>query len=192
LAIWQSWYANKFPDALPAELPHDSTTNKWSYAELATFLESPEGKSGNPQRGAKVFGEAQCAKCHRVNGDGGSVGPDLTNVGQRFQRKEVLESIVYPSQVVSDQYASRTVVANGRTYTGIATKDGDGNVSVVQSDGQRVQLAVADIESLTACKTSVMPEGLMNPLTLDQVADLFSYLMGAPADLARRIPAAQR
>ena len=122
---------------MPAELPHESAINKWSFAELATFLESPEGKAGNPTRGAKVFHDAQCVKCHRINGDGESVGPDLTNVGQRFQRKEVLESIVYPSQVVSDQYASRAVVANGRTYTGIATKDAEGNVSVVQSDGQQ-------------------------------------------------------
>jgi putative heme-binding domain-containing protein len=192
LAVWQNWYANKFPDASPAELPQESTTNKWSYAELATFLESPEGKTGNATRGAKVFGEAQCAKCHRVGGAGESVGPDLTNVGQRFQRKEVLESIVYPSHVVSDQYASRTVVANGRTYIGIATKDAEGNISVVQSDGQRVRLAVADIESMTTCKQSVMPEGLLNPLTLDQVADLFAYLMGAPSGMASRIPAAQR
>ena len=112
----------------------------------------------------------------------------MTNVGQRFQRKEVLESIVYPSQVVSDQYASRSVVANGRTYMGIATKDADGNVTVVQSDGQRVRLAAADVESMTASKQSVMPDGLMNPLTLDQVADLFAYLMGAPSDIARAHP----
>jgi putative heme-binding domain-containing protein len=192
LAVWQAWYTNKFPDALPAELPHDSNTNKWSYAELLTFLDSPEGKSGNPIHGAKVFHDAQCGKCHRINGDGGSIGPDLSSVSQRFQRKEVLESIVYPSQVVSDQYASRTVVANGRTYNGIAAKDAQGNVTIAQSDGQKVQLAAADIESMSASKQSVMPEGLLNPLTLDQVADLFAYLMAAPSDIARRIPAATR
>jgi putative heme-binding domain-containing protein len=192
LAVWQNWYANKFPDAQPAEPPHDSTANKWSYAELLTYLDTAEGKGGNPVHGAKVFQDAKCASCHRINGEGGSIGPDLTNVSQRFQRKEVLESIVFPSQVISDQYASRTVVANGRTYNGIATKDAEGNVTVVQSDGQPVRLAAGDVESMTPCKTSVMPEGLLNPLTLDQVADLFAYLMGAPADLARRIPAAQR
>ena len=63
LAVWQAWYANKFPDALSAELPRESNTNKWSFAELATFLESADGKAGNPTRGAKVFHDAQCINC---------------------------------------------------------------------------------------------------------------------------------
>ena len=98
-------------------------------------------------QGRHLFETQGCRGCHKLNGVGGSIGPDLTNVSQRFQRKEVLESIVYPSQVVSDQYASRTVVANGRTYTGIATKDAQGNVSIVQSDGHFTEIPAADIES---------------------------------------------
>ena len=78
-----------------------------------------EGKAGNPQSGAHLFTTAQCIKCHRFNGTGESAGPDLTTLGQRFQRKEVLESVVFPSHVVSDQYASQMVLANGRAYTGI-------------------------------------------------------------------------
>ena len=82
----------------------------------------PEGKAGNPQSGAQLFTTAQCIKCHRFNGTGESAGPDLTTLGQRFQRKEMLESIVFPSHVVSDQYASQIVMANGRAYTGIVTR----------------------------------------------------------------------
>ena len=67
-----------------------------------------------------MFHDAQCINCHRFNGTGEGIGPDLTTVAQRFQRKEILESIVYPNQVVSDQYASQIVIAGGKTYTGIA------------------------------------------------------------------------
>jgi putative heme-binding domain-containing protein len=180
LAAWQKWYANTFPDALPAELPHESTPNKWSYDELLTFLESPEGRSGDPARGAAAFRQARCIQCHRFQGAGEGIGPDLTTVGQRFQRKEILESIVYPSQVVSDQYASQVVVANGKTYTGMASRTGDGGMIVLQSDGQQVRLAADDIEEVHPNKLSAMPEGLLNALTLEQVADLFAFLMNEP------------
>ncbi len=180
LAAWQTWYANTFPNELPAELPKESQPNKWSYEELASYLESAEGKSGSPSRGEKVFQSAQCVSCHRFNGHGEGLGPDLTTVAQRFQRKEILESIIHPNQVVSDQYASQIVIAGGKTYTGVAVTNPDGSMTVLQSDMQKVELAAEDIEDVRVSKTSAMPEGLLNKLTLEQVADLFAFLMKAP------------
>ncbi len=193
LAAWQAWYAERFPDALAAELPKDSEENKWSYDELLAYLDGPEGKTGNPQSGAHLFTTAQCIKCHRYNGTGESAGPDLTTVGQRFQRKEVLESVVFPSHVVSDQYASKMVLANGRAYTGIVAQRPDGSVTVLQSDGGKVTLAADEVEEIEPSKTSTMPEGLLNPLTLEQVADLFAFLMeGNNATMAGRVTVPQR
>ncbi|MEX0612824.1 MAG: HEAT repeat domain-containing protein, partial [Pirellulales bacterium] len=193
LATWQRWYADTFPSELPAELPKESQPNKWSYEELLSFLESTEGKGGSPERGAKAFHEAQCINCHRFRGEGEGIGPDLATVAQRFQRKEILESIVYPNQVVSDQYASQIVVANGKTYTGIAARQSDGSIIVLQSDSQKVHLAAADIEDVQPSKVSAMPEGLLNRLSLEQVADLFAYLTTAPEpSIAGRSAAAAR
>src|SRR4029434_4011181 len=118
--------------------------------------------------------------CHRFNGKGERIGPDLSAVSQRFTQKEILESIIYPNQVVADQYASKVVTGNGKTYTGIAVKNPDGGMTVLQSDGQKIQLAAADIEDVRASKLSAMPEGLANRLTLEQIADLFAYLMKSP------------
>jgi putative heme-binding domain-containing protein len=180
LAAWQKWYAKTFPNELPAELPKESQPNRWSYEELAAYLESPEGRAGSPSRGAQAFTTAQCIKCHRFNGRGEGIGPDLTTVAQRFQRKEILESIIYPNQVVSDQYASQIVVAGGKTYTGIAARSANGDMTVLQADATKVQLAAADIEDVQTSKTSSMPEGLLNTLTLEQVADLFAFMMNSP------------
>ncbi|MCI0492645.1 MAG: HEAT repeat domain-containing protein, partial [Planctomycetes bacterium] len=180
LAAWQQWYAETHPNELPAELPKESQPNKWSYDELVSFLESSEGHAGDPARGAAVFQNGQCINCHRCGGSGESLGPDLTTVAQRFQRKEILESMVYPSQVVSDQYASQIVIANGLTYAGVAAHHPDGGMVVLQSDGRKVELTADDIEEVAPSKTSVMPEGLLNPLTLEQVADLFAFLMNQP------------
>jgi len=187
IAAWQKWYATTFPQELPAELPKESAPNKWSYEELLAFLEGPEGKAGNATRGAVVFKDAQCINCHRVGGRGESLGPDLSTVGNRFQPKEILESIVYPSQVVSDQYASQIILSNGRTFTGLAAKNADNSITILQSDGQKVQLAADDIDEVRQSKLSSMPEGLMNPLSLQQVADLFAFLLNSSqADVAGR------
>jgi putative heme-binding domain-containing protein len=180
LAAWQRWYATTFPNERPAELPKELQPNKWSYEELLAYLETPEGKTGSPARGAQVFHDAQCVNCHRFNAKGESVGPDLTNVSQRFQKKEILESIVYPNQVVSDQYASQIVTAAGKTYTGIVAKSADGSLAVLQSDGHKVNLNAGDVEGIKPSKVSAMPEGLANRLTLEQIGDLFAYLMRAP------------
>lgn len=179
---WQQWYAAQFPDAQPAELPHDSGRDKWSYEELLTFLECAGGQQGDAARGAQAFAKAQCAACHRHGAAGAATGPDLTTVGQRFQRKEILEAIVYPSHVVSDQYASKLVVAGGKTYAGLVAPRGAEGVSVVLSTGKTVELAHEEIEDMQPSPTSVMPEGLLNPLTLEEVADLFAFLSGRPPE----------
>jgi putative heme-binding domain-containing protein len=114
-------------------------------------------------------------------------------VAQRFQRKEILESIVYPNQVVSDQYASQIVTAGGRTYTGIVARNADGSLTVLQSDSTKVHVAADDIEEVQPSRTSAMPEGSLNKLSLEQVADLFALLMNAPEpNVAARSPGATR
>jgi putative heme-binding domain-containing protein len=179
IARWQKWYAGQFPNAPAAEPPLDAGRDKWSYNELVTFLDSDAGKHGNAETGKKVFASAQCVSCHRVGSSGESVGPDLTTVAQRFQRREILESIVYPSQVISDQYASKVVIANGKTYEGLVSSHGDGGVSVLLPTGQKVEVPHSAIDDIQPSHTSAMPNGLLNPLTLEQVADLFAYLNSA-------------
>ena len=141
MAGWQRWYAAKFPEAPAAELPSDAGRDKWSYEELLTFLNSDQGKQGEAARGAQVFTQAQCASCHRVGTSGETMGPDLTAVARRFQRKEILESIVYPSHVISDQYAARVVTAGGKSYAGLVSQQGNGDVTVLQTNGQKVELS---------------------------------------------------
>ena len=177
LAAWQAWFERKYPDQAPARLPDERATAQWSYQELVGYLTSSEGMSGNAANGAKVFQKAQCAKCHRFGGRGEGVGPDLSTVSQRFQRKEILESILYPSQIISDQYASKTVVTNGgMTYTGLVAPAGDHAVVVLQSNGEKVNIDNDDISETAPSKKSAMPDDLLKSLSLDEIADLFAYL----------------
>ncbi len=192
LARWQQWYAGQFPDAPPAELPLDTGRDKWSYDELTTYLHSEAGVRGNAQRGQLVFAK-QCAACHRLGNQGEMLGPDLTTVAQRFQRKEILESIVYPSHAISDQFASKVVVAGGKSYAGMVTPRGQDGVTILLPTGQKVDIPQAQIDDIQPSDVSAMPTGLLNPLTLDQVADLFAYLGATPgAQAGAATPIASR
>jgi len=173
---WQQWYAAKFPQAPPAEWPEDSGRDKWSYDELLTFLESDAGRGGDAARGQTAFVAAKCASCHRFAGQGEAAGPDLTAVARRFQRKEILQAIVYPSHDVSDQYASRVVTAGGKSYTGLVVPRGGAGVTVLLATGEKVELLHEDIDDVRPSSLSAMPTGLLNALSLEQVADLFAYL----------------
>ncbi len=187
LSGWQAWFAKKYPDQTEAVLPDDSG-NHWTFDELITFLNSPEGKHGNLQRGAAVYAKANCVKCHRFGPTGDAVGPDLTTVTQRFQVKEIVESVLFPSQVIADRYASKTIVTkDGKIYSGIVGPQGDDAVVVIQADLQKIVVKNSEIESTTPSKKSAMPEGLFNRLTLEEVADLFAYMnQSTPSAITRR------
>ncbi|HXT60615.1 MAG TPA: c-type cytochrome [Pirellulales bacterium] len=181
LAAWQEWFSENYPDEPAPELPAASAEAKWSHQELLGFLTGDAATQGNPQQGEAIFTKAQCIKCHRFGSRGEGVGPDLTTVSQRFQRKEILESLLFPSQVISDQYASKTIVtAEGRTFTGLVAPQGASAVTVLQANGEKVTVRKDDISETAPSTKSAMPEGLLNQLTLDEVADLFAYLGTTP------------
>src|SRR5690606_34153665 len=181
LTAWQEWFSSAYPNEPEAKLPTESSENKWTFTELSAFLASPEGMAGKPELGAAVFAKAQCANCHRFGNRGESIGPDLSTVSQRFQRKEILESILFPSQIISDQYASKMITTvDGRRFSGLVAPQSDGSIIVLQSNGQKVPLAAEEIELTEPSKTSAMPDGLLNTLSLEEVAHLFAYLSQPP------------
>jgi putative heme-binding domain-containing protein len=181
LAAWQKWFVEKYPDQPEPVLAVEPTGDKWTFSQLADFLANGGGSQGNIERGAAVFDKAQCIKCHRYGTRGEGIGPDLSNVSSRFQRKEILESVIFPSQVISDQFAAKTVVTtDGRTFTGLVGPTGDG-VVVLQPNAEKVNVAKSDIDTIVPSKKSAMPEGLFNTLTLAEIADLFAYMGKSPA-----------
>jgi len=123
--------------------------------------------------------KAQCLACHRLAGEGGAVGPDLSGIAKRFSRRDLLEAIVLPSKNVSDQYQN----------TMIRTVDGDVHVGrLISEDAEQVTLRPDPLgeESIVIRKNSIagrkpsalspMPEGLMDSLGKFEVLDLLAYL----------------
>lgn len=179
LAAWQSWFHDQYPDSPKAELPKSAPNSRWNFPELMEFLASDDGQHGDPEKGKALFmGRAQCAKCHRHGAVGESIGPDLSTVSSRFQKKEILESILHPSQVISDQYLSRIITTNdGKTYTGIVGSSSESKLIILQADGKKVELDTSDVDTNVVSPKSSMPEGLIDSLSDEEVADLFSFLL---------------
>src|SRR6185503_18695368 len=97
----------------------------WSVAELVPLVERGLNGPRDRERGHRLFGEVACAACHRFRDEGGSVGPDLTGVAGRFNVHDLLEAIVEPSKVISDQYAAIVI----RKKNGSVVRGRVGNLS---------------------------------------------------------------
>ena len=181
LVAWQKWFTASFPDLPEPTLPVEAAGNKWTFAQLLDFVASDKIREASAERGAAVFEKGQCSKCHRYGNRGEGIGPDLTSVSSRFQRKEILESVIFPSQVISDQFAAKTVVTlDGRQFTGLVGPAGE-DIIVLQSTGEKVTVAKGNIDEIVPSKKSAMPEGLFNALSLQEIADLFAYMAKPPA-----------
>jgi putative heme-binding domain-containing protein len=127
-----------------------------------------------------MFAVGACYKCHRITGQGGIVGPDLTPAGHRFSTKDLLETIIDPSKSVSDQYeATMFQMADGTVITGrVANLNGD--KYMVQEDmaapGKFTNIKVDDIDAMKPSTISMMPTGLLDNLTRDEILDLVAYM----------------
>jgi putative heme-binding domain-containing protein len=190
LAKWQAWFREKYPQHPEAVLPAESAAGKWKLTDLLAYLGSPEATKASPARGQHVFTTAQCAKCHRHGELGEAVGPDLSTVARRFQKKEILESILYPSHVISTQFASKVVrTVDGQVIGGLVAEQPDGGVTILTPTAEKVTLTAEQIDQIAPSSVSAMPEGLLNDLSQEQIADLMAYLFAAPGASVTQDPA---
>ncbi len=150
----------------------------WTMADLEADL--PKAASGrNFARGKEIFASTQCLACHHFGPGGGDVGPDLTAVGQRFQRRDILEAIVDPSKVVSEQYASFVfTMKNGETYVGQVAVESNYHYDVIVDAvrGEHRQIGKTGLVKKEIAPVSLMPPGLINVLTKEEILDLLAYL----------------
>ena len=195
IAHYQQWFRENYPDEASPELAlADTEKTKYTVAQLVEFLDTnPVAAKGDAARGREVFAKANCLKCHRFLKEGEGVGPDLTSVRRRFQKKEIVESVLLPSQVISDQYTAVTVVTtDGLVHTGMPLPNpGSRNLLLLLPDATKLEIAPDKVEEKVKAKVSVMPEGLFKDLSLEQIADLFAFLETSKNNPEPAAPAAR-
>ena len=163
------------------ELPKPAGPGKdYSLDELVA-LSTTQMKGRDFKNGEKMYKAARCVVCHRFGGDGGSTGHDLTQAAGRFTFKDLTESIIDPSKVVSDQYKTTLVETKaGKTYSGrivSATADSITLLIDPEDSTKLVTLKNDEIESRQLSSVSLMPKDLLKPLNENEVLDLLAYLL---------------
>lgn len=158
--------------------PH---VRNWIFQDLVGSLDADWSRR-DPARGKAAFEAALCAKCHRYGGAGSFIGPDLTGVSRRFGRREILLSILHPSQVIDEKYQAVTVTTmDGQIVTGQRMSETAEQLVLAPNPlvpEQLVRIAKTDIESQRPSHVSPMPAGLLNSLSKDEIVDLLAYLTG--------------
>ncbi|MBM3987367.1 MAG: DUF1080 domain-containing protein [Planctomycetes bacterium] len=159
-----------------------ATTNAPSRTEVLAL-------EGDRRRGALVFfGErAACSRCHALRGRGADVGPELSGIGSKYSREQLLEELLAPSRALALGYQTWTIetrdglVHTGFLQAGSPLAPGTGVVVLKDTDGHRVALEESEIESSRRHETSVMPDGVLLALTAQDQADLLAFLRHDPS-----------
>ncbi len=153
----------------------------WALDEAAALAKARLGKERDGRSGRNLFHATGCANCHRFAGEGSGIGPDLTSLGNKFSAADVLESILDPDKVISDQYSGSIVTAkDGRSWFGRVALAADGGAYeiVTASVSAKVErVPVDEVATVAPATKSAMPRGLVDPLNEGELLDLLSYLL---------------
>lgn len=139
-------------------------------------------KNGDIRRGQAVFNstKAACAACHPFGYLGGNVGPDLTRIGQIRQERDLLEAIVFPNASFVRSFEPVAVVTkSGKAFNGLVKSDSAEELVLATGPKEQVRIAKDDIEELRPSTVSVMPSGLDQQLSIQDLADLVAFLKAA-------------
>jgi hypothetical protein len=163
----------------PAAGPPRDFVKEWKVEDLVDVV-SDETRRPNFENGKAMFAAATCYKCHRMGLQGGILGPDLTSAGGKFSPHDMLVSIIEPSKVISDQYGStQFLTEDGDIITGRVINMHGKVLNVMTNMLDPSSLAQVDRESVIQTResqVSMMPNGLLDTLTAEEIADLVAYL----------------
>jgi putative heme-binding domain-containing protein len=144
------------------------------------YLDFARGHGGDPARGRALFLDRDglgCVKCHRVGGEGGEVGPDLSTIGAQLDRAKLAESILYPSRSIREGYQQVTAAtADGRVVAGLVQSESADTLTLRDAEGKDHTIPKGEIQERTKAAVSLMPEGLQLGLSRQDFADVISYL----------------
>jgi quinoprotein glucose dehydrogenase len=175
LDIYEAAAKRKAPAVKAKMEQYESSLSKSD--PLAPFRLSLAG--GNAEEGRKIFlerPEAACVRCHKIKGEGGEVGPDLSTIGSRQPREYILESIVLPNKTIAQGFETLIVsIKEGTAYAGIVKSEDNKNLVLNSPEDGIVTIAKDKIEKRDR-GISAMPEGIAAVLSKQDLRDLVEYL----------------
>ena len=158
-----------------------SFVQNWTMKDMAAWVPSGVPGKRNFKNGRQMFGAGSCYACHRIGGEGGAVGPDLTSVGGKFGGYDLLESIVDPAKEISDQYGSSFFTTTDGTQLNGRIMNMRNNEYWINTDMMKpstvTKVKAELITSIEPSPISMMPPGLINTMNKEDILDLLAYLI---------------
>jgi putative membrane-bound dehydrogenase-like protein len=135
------------------------------------------GLPGNADKGKSLFTSQSCIACHTFSDGQTPKGPHLADIGKRYSKTELLESILKPNAKIAQGFESWQFLSeDGKVYTGFVVLESAESITIRQSTGIAVEIPRSEIEERKKQESSLMPKGLVDNLTPEQLADLIAYL----------------
>ncbi len=154
----------------------------WQLDDLKGDVMHLSHRANNFAVGQSLFKAAACIGCHRLNGQGNNVGPDLTKMPPEYSKVDVLEHILNPSKKIDRKYQSNVIeLTSGKVLTGFITEETDNAVKLIDNSATPEKVTTInkiDIESRTLSAVSIMPKGVLNKLTREEIFDLLAFVLG--------------
>jgi len=145
------------------------------------FMRFALTKEGDPIRGRDLFqaeSRLVCSRCHTLDGSAGRAGPDLSSIGDKLGRREMIEAVLTPSATICVGYSTTSVeTKSGEEYSGILKQANATEIALMGMDARVTRIPLAEIATRRTSEISFMPEGLQNSLTLQEFADVIDYLV---------------
>lgn len=160
-------------------LKNNRPRKEWTYQELAPALTSlTQGRTH--AGGRQMFEVANCVACHKLGGVGNEIGPDLTKLDPKTTDADLLRSLIEPSHKIDDKYATVVLSLNsGQVVTGILVSETPNELRVIENPLLKTTTTVipkSDIAERNRSTTSIMPKGMVDKLTQDEILDLLAYI----------------
>lgn len=168
--------------AAQEQRPEVENTDAW-----LAYVDEGEMRKPDAAAGRRVFFQSQagrCYQCHRWNGQGADVGPDLTDVGRRMTRRRLLESILTPQREVAPQYKAFSIeMDDGRVLTGMTLGQfgGGDQERFLDTQGETFHVDLNHVVTRAMIENSIMPDGLVDQLSAGDLRDLLAFLGSAVA-----------
>jgi putative heme-binding domain-containing protein len=135
---------------------------------------------GNVERGHELYFKNSaliCQNCHQIEGKGRKVGPELTHIGKKYNKGQILENLLDPSKVIEEKYLAYAIqTRDGKTRTGLVLERSREAATLIDAQGNTERISFKDIEAFEPQRKSLMPDSLLRDLTAEQAADLLAYL----------------
>ena len=155
-------------------------SREWKFEDLASRIEQLHG-GRSFEVGKQLFTVSTCAACHKVDGKGSAIGPDLAQLDAKIQPLDILKSVLLPSDKIENKYLPyQFILVSGKTVTGMIVNETEKTYELLSNPltpDKLVTILKEEIDERVQSPKSIMPDGLLSKLKEEEILDLIAFII---------------